>query len=226
MNTSGPRADDIPPDNELLRGLKQKEIGSVLEEARPRRVPRESVLTEQGEPANYLFLLWKGRARYFFRTPHGKELILMWITPGHIFGVNAMVPPPSTYIVSTETVQESVVLIWEGGSIRTLARRFPQLLENLLLICADYLTWYVAAHAALTYQTARERLAHVVLGFAPSVGRPVAGGIELDVTNRELANATNLTRYTVSRIVTEWQRIGAIRKEHKKILLLSPKRLF
>jgi len=171
-------------------------------------------------------LLWKGRARYFFETPNGKKLILRWITPGDIFGGAALVSRPSTYIVSTEAVRDSVVLIWDGTTIRALARRFPQLFENALFLAADYISWYVAAHAALTSRTAEERLAHVLSELAPSIGQKVAGGIELDVTNEELANSANITPYTTSRMISDWQRSGAIRKHRGKILLRSPERFF
>lgn len=87
----------------------------------------------------------------FFETPHGRKLILISITPGHIFGAAALVSRHSTYLVSTETVQDSVVLVWDGATIRALARRFPQLLENAALIPRDYMSWYVAVHAALTF---------------------------------------------------------------------------
>jgi CRP-like cAMP-binding protein len=90
----------------------------------------------------------------------------------------------------------------------------------------DYLSWYVGTHAALTSQTARERLAHVLLGYAPSIGQRVPGGIELDVTNEELADAANITPYTTSRLMSEWRRTGAIGKRRGKILLHSAKRLF
>jgi CRP-like cAMP-binding protein len=90
----------------------------------------------------------------------------------------------------------------------------------------EYLSWYVAAHAALTSQTARERLASVLFGLAKSVGQKVSGGVELDVTNEELANSANITQYTASRFMSEWQRSGAIRKRRGKIVLRSPERLF
>jgi len=220
------RGDNAPADSELLTGLKRQEINLIVAAATLRHFSPKSVMTDQAEPADYLFLLWKGRARYFFETPNGKKVILAWITPGHIFGATALVSQPCTYLVSTEAKQDSIVLVWDSPTIRALARRFPPLMENALLTCKDYLSWYVATHAALTSQAARERLAHVLLGYAPSIGQKVSGGIELDVTNEELANATNLTRYTVSRIITKWQRTGAIRKNHKKILLLSPKTFF
>jgi len=211
---------------ELLRGLGQKEIDLILAAAKRRRFSAKSVMTYQDEPADHLLLLWKGRARYFFETPNGKKLILRWITPSDIFGGAALVSRPSTYIVSTEAVRDSVVLLWDGPTIRALARRFPELLENAIFLAADYISWYVAAHAALTSKTAQERLAHVLLELAPSIGQKVAGGIELDVTNEELANSANITPYTTSRMLSEWQRSGAIRKHRGKIIIRSPERFF
>ena len=211
---------------ELLYGLEPQKIDLILAAAKPRRFCAKTVMTYQGEPADHLLLLWKGRARYFFETVNGRKLILRWITPGDIFGGAALVSRPSTYIVSTEAVRDSVVLIWDGPTIRDLARRFPQLFENALYLAADYISWYVAAHAALTSKTAEERLAHVLLELAPSIGQKVAGGIELDVTNEELANSANITPYTTSRMVSSWQRSGAIRKHRGKILLRSLERFF
>lgn len=66
----------------------------------------------------------------------------------------------------------------------------------------------------------------MVLGYAPSIGQEVSAGIELDMTNEELANAANISPYTTSRLISEWQRTGAIRKQRGKILLRSAKRLF
>jgi len=84
------RAVDIRPDIELLRGLNRQEVDLILAAARARRFSVKSVMTYQGEPADHLLLLWKGRARYFFETPDGKKLILIWITPGHAFGGAAL----------------------------------------------------------------------------------------------------------------------------------------
>ena len=220
------RAVHVPHRIELLRGLGQKEIDLILAAAKRRRFSAKSVMTYQDEPADHLLMLWKGRARYFFETPNGKKLILRWITPSDIFGGAALVSRPSTYIVSTEAVRDSVVLLWDGPTIRALARRFPELLENAIFLAADYISWYVATHAALTSKTAQERLAHVLLELAPSIGQKVAGGIELDVTNEELANSANITPYTTSRMVSEWQRSGAIRKHRGKIIIRSPERFF
>jgi len=212
---------------ELLRGLSRREMDLVLSSAKRRRFPAKSVITYQGEPADRLLLLRQGRARYFFETPHGKKLILRWIAPGDVFGGAALISRPSQYIVSTEAVTDSTVLVWDGATIRDLARQFPRILENTLYLAADYISWYVAAHAALTSKTARERLAHVLVELAPNLGQRTSGGeIELDVTNEELANSANISPYTTSRTISKWQKSGVLRKRRGKILLRSAESLF
>jgi len=217
---------NVRPDIELLRGLKRQEIDLILAAAKARRFPAKSVMTCQGERADHLLLLWTGRARYFYETPNGKKLIMIWITPGHSFGGAALVPRPSTYLLSTEAVRDSVALVWDGPTIRGFSRRFPQLLENAIVSAVDYLSWYIAAHAALCSQTARQRLASVLLGYTSSMGQRVSGGIEFDITNEELANAANITPYTTSRIMSEWQKAGAIHKHRRKVVVRSTERLF
>ena len=217
---------DVGPKVELFEGLDPKQVEFILAAAASRRFCAKSVVTRQGEPADRLLLLWKGRARYFYETADGKKLLLKWITPGCIFGGAALVSGTSHYLVSTETVRDSTVLGWGRPAIRNLAHRFPQLLENVHRIDMDYVSWYITAHAALTSQSARDRLASVLFGLARSVGQEVSGGIELELTNEELACSAHITPYTTSRVISEWQRSGAILKHRGKILLRSPERLF
>jgi CRP-like cAMP-binding protein len=220
------RPTDVPHGTELLRDLNPEEVRLILGAARKRQYPAKSVITHQGEPADHLLLLWKGRARCYYETPNGKKLIQIWMTPGHIFGGAALVAKHSIYLVSTEAVRDCVVLVWDGQTIRAFARRFPQVLENALSIAANYVSWYVVALASLTSQTARERLAGVLLGYVSSIGQKVAGGIELELTNEEVASSASITPYTTSRILSEWQKVGAIQKHRGKIVLASPERFF
>lgn len=214
-----------PRDIKLFQNMTSSEIEIILHNARARRFLRGSVITDQGEPSEHFYLLWKGRARYFYETPDGKKLILRWLTPGQVFGVAALLSGASSYLVNTEAVHDSVALVWNTRAIRNAARRYPRLLENALMIATDYMSWYVAAHASLTSQSARERLARLLMELAETTGRRVAGGIALQVTNEELANASNITPYTASRMISRWQRVGAIRKRRGTLVLCSTEAL-
>ena len=91
---------------------------------------------------------------------------------------------------------------------------------------ADYLGWYVATHVSLTGQTARQRLAHLLVCLADIIGQEVSGGIELQITDEKLASAANITPFTASRLLSEWQRSRAIAKNRGKIVLRAKEQLF
>jgi CRP/FNR family transcriptional regulator, nitrogen oxide reductase regulator len=209
-----------------LEGLSKPDQNSILAAASYRRFSGQSVVANQGEPADQLFLLIKGCARYFFITPEGRKVYLLWLLPGEIFGGASLLARPTDLLVSTETVKDSYVLVWERKTIRCLATRYPRLVENGLAIATDYLTWYLASHLGLLCHTARQRLAHVLVSLASGIGSRCAKGTQLEITNEQLANTANITLFTASRLLSEWQRGGAVAKSRGRVVLLRPERLF
>jgi CRP-like cAMP-binding protein len=215
----------IKLESRLLDGLAISDVKVIVAAGKEKHLRPNSVVINQGDPAHHLFLLMKGRARFFFNTREGKKIVLLWLTPGAIFGGSALLSMPCSYLVSTETLEDSALLMWDRPTLRRLMARYPRLLENTCLIAYDYLAWYVADHVALTSRSARERLARVLVCLAESIGEKVADGFEFDATNEELASAANVTRFTASRLLSEWHRIGVISKRRGRIIVRSADRL-
>jgi CRP-like cAMP-binding protein len=210
----------------FLDGLLPAEVKTIVSAAKQLRYPAKSVIAHQGDPAEHFFLLVSGRARLFYLTSTGRKLILRWLTPGDICGQAALQCRPSEYLVGTEAVRSSSVLVWERASIRGLIARYSQLNDNTLLVMFDYLAFYRDAHIALTHDTAHQRLAHALTNLAKTIGQSAERGIEVDVRNEELASEANVTPFTASRLVSAWQRKGILTKSRGKLLLRSPELLF
>lgn len=209
----------------FFEGLAQRDLEIVLAASTERRYFANSVITNQETPADNLFLLTSGRARYFFIAQDGQKTLLLWLTPGEIIGGAAFLSIPSRYLLSAETVRDSSVLVWDRTTIRKLGARHPRLLENTLFMVSGYMGWYFADHVALSCQTSRERLAQILIRLAGVIGHKVGGGVEFDATNDELASAANISPFTASRLLSEWQTNHAVLKRRGKILLRSPERL-
>jgi len=218
----------VPSDlrSQILDGLDPSHRKAILSAATPRRFAANSVATNQGHPADYFFLLTKGSARYFFVTDNGKKLLLRWLGPGDAFGGRTVLSSRSSYLASTEMITDSSALAWDRITIRSLAERFPRLLENALLMASDYVAWNLTAHIGLVRLTARQRVAQVLITLGRMIGKETPGGIVLDITNEDLANAANVTSFTTSRLISEWRRDGALLKRRGKVLLRSSERLF
>jgi CRP-like cAMP-binding protein len=202
--------------------LEEDAVKKILGAAARKRSRTGAVVVTQNEPAQRLYMVASGQARYFYLTRDGRKLILKWLRPGEIFGAAALMPFPSVYLVSTEITQQGELLYWERPVIRTLAMEHPVIWENTLLVALEYLTLYVATHSALVSQTAQRRLASILITLSQGMGQRTPQGIELHIRNEELADAANLTPFTTSRILRQWHRQGAIDKGRGKIVLRSP----
>jgi CRP/FNR family transcriptional regulator, nitrogen oxide reductase regulator len=213
-------------ESRFLDGLTQADRATVLAAASSRLMRARSIAVNQGDPAERLFLLVKGRARHFYITAQGKKIVLFWLTPGQIFGGSALLSTQAEYLVGTEMLKDCCLLVWRRGDIRALAARMPRLQDNVLSIATDYLTWYLAAYTSLVSDSAEQRVAQVLVTLARGFGCKVERGTRIELTNEQLANAANVTVFTVSRILSSWQRSGAISKSRGHLLLRFPERLF
>lgn len=222
---SGIAAMSLDLRSHFLDGLPPADHKTILAAATRRRFFANSVITNQGQPADHLFLLTKGLVRFFLVTEEGRKLLFRWLGPGDLFGGRTILSNPSSYLFSTETVTDGSALVWDRPTIRSFVERNPRLLENALLTASDYVAWHVTSHISLACHTVRQRVAQVLVTLARTIGQETPDGVELQITNEELANAANITPFTASRLMSKWQRDRALVKRRGKVLLRSPERL-
>lgn len=101
----------------------------------------------------------------------------------------------------------------------------PKLTDNALTIASNYVNLAIATQVSLSCHSARQRLAVALANLASGIGHEVSGGIELTIRNEELAIAANVTPFTVSRIISDWERSNLIKKSRGKLFVSSPARL-
>ena len=210
----------------FLDGLGAKDIKAVLQAAKEQRFSANSVVVNQAAAAKHLFLLTHGYARHFFITDDGEKILLRWLVPGDITGAATLLSKPSRHQMGTEVLKDSRFLVWDRITVGHLTTRYPKLLQNALFIVDVYFDWYLTSHIALTCDSARQRCASVLTNIGRAVGQKVAGGIELAITNEELASAAGITLFDASRFMSEWQRSGALAKTRGKVLVHSLDSLF
>ncbi len=225
MPSSGIAAVSVDVRSQFLAELVPAHRKTILAAASQRRFVAKSVITNQGHPADYLFLLTKGLARFFFITDEGRKLLFQWLGPGDLFGGRTVLSSPSSYLFSTETVTDCSVLAWDRRTIRALVEQYPRLLENALLTASDFLAWHLTSYIGLACHSARDRVARVLVTLARTVGQKVPGAVALQITNEELACAANVTPFTASRLMSQWERGGVLIKHRGKVVLRSPERL-
>jgi len=210
----------------FLSGLTMAERDAVLSAATHRKYPDHSVIVHQDEPAERLFLLTSGLGRQYVIASDGRKIILDWLSAGRFFGGAALVSCPCRYLASTEVVSDSRALVWERKSVRELVTKIPRLLDNALSIAVtEHISWSIATRVSLVTDDAAGRISNLLLSLACGIGEMGEDGIKIKVANEELAAGANVTPFTASRVLSEWQRDGILKKGRGNILLQRPELL-
>ncbi len=209
----------------FLAGLEPPATHAILSAARIRRISAGQKISTEGYRATHFFLLQKGQARFYHLTKQAELVVLAWLMPGDVTGLVAILKSPPPYMVTTEAISNCDVLAWEHSVIRQLVSYHPLLAENALRIALRNLRIYIQRHIGLATKTAEERLAETLLKVSDQSGQFHPEGIEIRVTNDELSALADISPFTASRVLRNWQRAGTLSKGRGRIVLRAPEAL-
>ena len=213
----------LPPGfrSTFLNGLTPREIKTALAAARQERISAHQILQQEGDRAIRLWMLVTGRVAVYRLADNGDKVFLRWGVPGDTFGLATILRLPERYIVTIEAVQDGSLLAWDTACSRALALGCPNLNKAVNAVVANYLEGLVNVLGTYAFQPAEQRLARVLVESARQLGRNGPEGIELDLTNEQLAVAARMTVFTATRKLRKWRGQGILTKRRGLIVLPS-----
>jgi len=212
---------ELPTDfqSRLLEGLSASELNAIVGVARQRRLSINQVLQHEGEPASNFSLVITGLAGFYKITPKGRKLFLRWIAPGEVFGLTALQRDIQPCLTTVHGLQAGSLLVWERGTMRALVEQVPRLRENVFAITAEYFASILDVVVVRASMAAHQRLALMLIESARQIGSREKNGLQIAVTNEQMADMADVSHFTVSRHLSDWQRHGILTKRRGRILL-------
>ena len=210
--------------NRLFRGLPAATIQQLAAVAVRRPYKRDSIVFSQADPGDALFGVVTGKVRISASSQEGKEIFLNIMEPGDTFGEIALLDGhPRTATASTMTASELMIITREH--FLGLLRREPQLVDHLLALLCQRIRWTsgLAEESALLGVPAR--LARRLLSLAKVHGHEGAGGIELSISQEEMARFLGLSRQVVNQYLQTWKSKRWVDLGREKISILDEKAL-
>jgi len=214
-----------PASVQLFSGLQENEIKTIQAAAMRRKFQASQIIITANEPARSLFLVGTGCVDYYVTNEAGQDILLRRLAAGDVFGVGSLLSKPVGYIGTAKAVEHIQALEWQDRVIRQLARTYPQLIENALRTALRYLALYAKRHIGLVSNTAQERLACALSSLGSRTGHAVPGGVEIGVKNEDLASLADVSFFTASRVLKDWDRHGVVEKTRGKVIIRSPEKL-
>jgi CRP-like cAMP-binding protein len=209
MNSSDP----LPPNIQnlqkikIFQGLTPADLYSICQLARHHRIKQSEFFFHQDDPANTLFVLARGQINMTQIGPEGHQILVRIVNPGEDFGAIATLSGTS-YPLSAQAAEACVAITWDELTIHRLLAQYPVITLNALNLVKERFKQLQERYRELATERVERRVARALLRLVEQASRHVDSGllIDLSLSRQDLAEMTGTTLYTVSRILSGWER--------------------
>lgn len=169
----------------------------------------------QGDPADSVYYLHRGRAKISVISPAGKEATIRLVSTGDFFGEKAMEPELTTRVTRATAISDCTALRIKREEFMRVTREessFSHLFSAFLLECT------LKTQAALVdqmFNRAEKRLARLLLVLAESTGSEDDATLLPPVSQEALANMISSTRPRVNEFMNRFRKLGFIEYDHR-----------
>jgi CRP/FNR family transcriptional regulator, cyclic AMP receptor protein len=208
---------------QLFGDLPPEEVRRVLAMARRRTFGRGEVVFHEGDPADSVHLIAKGRFAVRVTTPLGETATLAIRGPGEAFGELALVSdsPRSATVAALEPAETHSLYRREFDELR---REHPYVNRVLVAILAASLRRMDELIVEAFYVGAEKRVLRRLRDLAGVYGNG-STTITVPLTQEDLAGLAGTSRATVNRVLREEESRGTVTLGRGKTVVLDLEKL-
>jgi CRP-like cAMP-binding protein len=206
----------------VFQNATEEDLHLIAQHAIERSIEEGEFFFFQGDPATYLYVLVSGRAKLMQTNPAGQQVNLRTISEWQMFGALGAVREGSSYPASAQALENSTALAIKSEVLQELMQTRPYLSFDLMKLMTGYIQEMQERYRELATEKVERRIARTMLRMAAQMGTKMDGGIEITFTRQDLAEMSGTTLYTVSRILSEWERQGLVEAGRERVLIRNP----
>jgi CRP-like cAMP-binding protein len=210
----------------FFQHMSAEELDEIIGFATERRISKGTTIFTKDDPGTSMMAVMAGRVRVSSISADGREVTLNVIGAGDIFGEIALLDgkPRSADAV---TLDDTVLMVVERKQFLPFLLKNETLMERMLIVLCDRLRRTSMALEELALFDLPMRLARLITKLARDYGRPVAGGIRIDMklSQRDLATLVASSRETVNKQLRGWREQGVLDLVSGYIVVLNSEAL-
>ncbi len=202
----------------LFSGLDKEELDIIRQCAVTRAFPKNSILFNEGDQSDSLYIVVSGRVKVFLGDDDGKEIDINFHGPGEYFGELALFEdlPRSASVITTE---KSKFIILSKTDFLNCLDRHPAISLSVIRELSKRLRELTDNVRSLALMDVYGRVARLLL----KLSEPAGGGrvIHQKLTQQDIADQVGSSREMISRILKDLKAGGYIQIEAKQIRLVE-----
>lgn len=201
--------------------LSEGDLAILAEHLHRRTYHKNTILFDKGSSAQTLYLIESGRVRVFIPGETGEELSINVYGAGDVVG-ELFILDGLPRCASAMTMQDTVALTLDREDLRRCVAASPGIAFAIMEVLSTRLRAATEYTESLAFLDVYGRVASRLLELADRSGGESGGtGIEMGLTQEELATLVGATRRSVSKAVGTFQEQGLIKLGRGKMTILD-----
>ena len=220
VGNAGPPAYDRAVHWRLLVGVSDAERQHLMSVARRRRFDRHEVVFHRDDPADSLHLIVKGRFAVRIMTPVGDTVTISVLGPYDSFGEMALIGGEARRSATVHALERAETLALYKDDFERLRAQHPAVNDVLLRFLVGELRAMNERLLEALYVPSERRVLRRLKELTVG-GVEGEGGIEVPLTQEELAELSGTSRSTVNRVLRQEEKRGTVALQRGRTTVLD-----
>jgi CRP-like cAMP-binding protein len=207
---------------ELFGELTPEELATVGSLAKVQTFAARSAVVNQGDPADALFAIIRGRLKVVACGPDGRDTVLGIMAEGEVFGEIALIDG-GTRSATVTAIEPCELLVIERARFLDLLHQSSPIAVKLLVVVSKRLRRLSQRSEDAAFLDVPTRLARSLLDLATRFGERRAASkdicIAIKLSQQELGDLIGATRESINKHLSDWTRQGFLRLQSGRLII-------
>ena len=208
----------------LFRGLPPATIDRISALSTRRSYGTGTIVFSQADPGDALYGVVKGKIRISASSPDGREIFLNIMEPGDTFGEIALLDGRHRTATASATAPSELIIIARDHFLYLLERE-PELVSHVVQLLCERIRWTSGLAEESALLSVPERLVRRLLSLGKLHGRETPSGVELSISQEDVARFLGLSRQAVNQYLQNWKIQGWLTLGRGKIVIVDEREL-
>lgn len=196
----------------------RERIESLVDASTIKRVRAGDVILGEGQPADRVFVLAEGAVRVYHVSPEGEEVLLKLFGAPAIFG-EAEALGSREYLEYVQAIDPCEILEIPVAELLRLLGDEPRCALRLLADVSARFSISIYNQRSLAFNPATIRLANLLVDYARWLQQRGCAELQIPLTQEQMAASLGVTRRSVAKDISEWQKQGLLRREGRAYVI-------
>lgn len=200
----------------LFAALSDTDIANIEQHAVTRNFAKRTILINEGDHTNSLYVIISGKVKIYCSDDQGKEIIIATLGPGEYFGEIALIDDAERS-ASVMTLEDSSFSVISKESFKQALSQYPEIAISIIKENTHRLRSMVDNVKNLALLDVYGRVAKTLLSMAEESDDFMV--IHEKLTQQDIANRVGASREMVAKIMKDLTTGGYIEVHDKEIII-------